>query len=209
LGEAEVAANDPAAALRTAERLRDFGPNAPWPIACASWVEGLARAEAGQRSSALARLSDAADRLEALGLPYQEGKARLRWAEAAVGDLSAHVEGLPDRSKAADEAHRALTSFDRLGARPLAHRARRLLRDLGERSIPPYRAVTGELSDRELQVVRLVAAGLSNNEIGDRLYISPRTVTTHLQHVYHRLGLASRPALIRWALDRDLTAENT
>ena len=69
--------------------------------------------------------------------------------------------------------------------------------------------MTGELSDRELQVVRLVAEGLSNGEIADRLYISPRTVTTHLQHIYHRLGLASRPALIRWAMDRGLTAENT
>jgi DNA-binding NarL/FixJ family response regulator len=141
-------------------------------------------------------------------LPYQEGKARLRWAEAAVGDLSAQVEDLPGRSIAAGEARKALASFDRLGARPLADRARRLLRDLGERSIP-YRAVTGELSDRELQVVRLVAAGLSNNEIANRLYISPRTVTTHLQHIYQRLGLASRTGLIRWALDHGLAPDNT
>jgi DNA-binding NarL/FixJ family response regulator len=75
--------------------------------------------------------------------------------------------------------------------------------------MPSHRVVTGDLSDRELQVVRLVAAGLSNNEIADRLYISPRTVTTHLQHVYQRVGLASRTALIRWALDRGLTADNT
>ena len=69
--------------------------------------------------------------------------------------------------------------------------------------------VTGDLPDRELQVVRLVAEGLSNNEIAARLYISPRTVTTHLQHVYQRLGLASRTALIQWALDRGLAPDNT
>ena len=49
-----------------------------------------------------------------------------------------------------------------------------------------------------MDVVRLVAGGLSNAEVAARLYISPRTVTTHLQHVYARLGLPSRTALVRW-----------
>jgi DNA-binding CsgD family transcriptional regulator len=209
MGEAEVAANDPEAALGAANHLRNLGPKAPWPVACASWVDGLARAALGQRLSALACLLDAADRLEGLDLPYQEAKARLRWAEVAVGDLRRDADASQARSEAAAEARRALINFDRLGARPAADRARRLLRDLGERVMPPHRVVTGDLSDRELQVVRLVAAGLSNNEIADRLYISPRTVTTHLQHVYQRLGLASRTALVRWALDRGLASDNT
>jgi DNA-binding CsgD family transcriptional regulator len=209
MGEADVAANDPAAALGAANHLRNLGPKAPWPVACASWVDGLARAALGQRLSALACLLDAADRLEGLDLPYQEAKARLRWAEVAVGDLRHDADASQARSEAAAEARRALINFDRLGARPAADRARRLLRDLGERVTPPHRVVTGDLSDRELQVVRLVAAGLSNNEIADRLYISPRTVTTHLQHVYQRLGLASRTALVRWALDRGLASDNT
>lgn len=85
MGEAEVAANDPEAALSTANHLRDLGPKAPWPLACGSWVDGLARAALGQRSAALSSLRDAADRLAGLGLPYQEAKARLRWAEVAVG----------------------------------------------------------------------------------------------------------------------------
>jgi DNA-binding CsgD family transcriptional regulator/tetratricopeptide (TPR) repeat protein len=208
-GEAEVAANDPAAALGTAQRLRGLGPNAPWPVACASWIEGIALAVLGQRSAALACLRDAANRLEALGLPYQEAKARLRWAEVTVGSRDGDGDALPDKSKAADEAHRALNVFDRLGARPMADRARRLLRDLGERPPRPHRGLTGDLSERELQVVRLVAGGLSNAEIAELLFISPRTVTTHLQHIYGRLGLSSRTALIGWVMDRGLTAENT
>ena len=154
-------------------------------------------------------LRDAADRLEGLGLPYQEAKARLRWAEVAVGGSGSDRNASQTRSEAAAEARKASINFERLGARPLADRARRLLRDLGERLSPPHRAITRDLSEREMQVVGLVAAGLSNKQIADRLYISPRTVTTHLQHVYQRVGLASRTALIRWALDRGLTADNT
>ena len=101
-----------------------------------------------------------------------------------------------------------MTTFDRLGARPLQDRTRRLLRALGDRPAP-RRAASGDLSDRELQVVRLVARGLSNAEIAEHLFISPRTVTTHLQHIYRRLGLSSRTALIRWVMDRGLRDENT
>ena len=103
-------------------------------MACASWVDGLARAALGQRSSGLACLHEAADRLEGLGFPYQEAKARLRWAEVAVGGLSGDGDASQARSEAAAEARTALINFDRLGARPLADRARRLLRDLGEDS---------------------------------------------------------------------------
>jgi DNA-binding CsgD family transcriptional regulator len=202
LGEAQVAAGDPAGALETARRLGRLGPDAPWPAACAGWVEGLARMALGQPSTALACLHGAADRLDGLGMPFQAARARLGWAEAAAGQAAGPADAL-------EAARRSLAAFDRLGARPLADRARRLLRALGERPAPAPRAATGELSDRELQVVRLVAAGLSNAEIAGRLFISPRTVTTHLQHVYARLGLPSRTALTRWVLERGLAAEDT
>jgi DNA-binding NarL/FixJ family response regulator len=53
----------------------------------------------------------------------------------------------------------------------------------------------------------MVAQGLSNSEITRRLVISPRTVTTRLQHVYARLDVESRIALVRYALDHDLLGE--
>ncbi|HKE99202.1 MAG TPA: AAA family ATPase [Actinomycetes bacterium] len=209
LGEAQVAAGDPAGALDTARRLGGLGPDAPWPAACASWVEGLARAALGERAAALACLRRAADGLDGLGLPFQAARARLGRAEVAAAASDGGDQGPAGSTDAVGAARRSLATFDRLGARPSADRARRLLRALGERPAAPPRAATGELSERELQVARLVAAGLSNTEIAGRLFISPRTVTTHLQHVYGRLGLASRAALIRWVLERGLAAEDT
>ncbi len=209
LGQAQVAAGDLAGALDTARRLGGLGPDAPWPGACGSWVEGLARAALGERGAALACLRRAADRLDGLGMPFQAARARLGWAEVAAVVRADGDQVLAGRADAVEAARRSLAAFDRLGARPSADRARRLLRDLGERPAAPPRAVTGELSERELQVVRLVAAGLSNVEIAGRLFISPRTVTTHLQHVYARLGLPSRTALTRWVLERGLAAEDT
>ena len=198
LGESQVAAGDPPGALGTARRLVDLGPEAPWPGACGRRIEGLALAAAGERSAALACLEQAAVQLDGLGLPFQAARAWLDWAE-----VTAAVQ--PSDAGSADvvaTARRSLADFDRLGARPFADRARRVLRAAGERPPARVRSETGELSERELQVVGLVAAGLSNTEIAERLFISQRTVTTHLQHVYRRLGLQSRTALTRWVLER-------
>jgi DNA-binding CsgD family transcriptional regulator len=53
------------------------------------------------------------------------------------------------------------------------------------------------LSSRQLEVARLVALGMTNTEIAERLGISPRTVASHLDHIYDRLGISSRAALTR------------
>jgi DNA-binding CsgD family transcriptional regulator len=54
------------------------------------------------------------------------------------------------------------------------------------------------MSEREQQVADLVARGLSNAEVAARLFISPRTVTTHLERIYRRLGISSRAELSRY-----------
>ncbi|MCA9685402.1 MAG: FHA domain-containing protein [Myxococcales bacterium] len=61
------------------------------------------------------------------------------------------------------------------------------------------------LSARQLEVSRLVAEGLTNAAIAEQLGISPRTVTSHLDHIYGRLGIGSRAALTRWIVERGLT----
>jgi DNA-binding NarL/FixJ family response regulator len=60
------------------------------------------------------------------------------------------------------------------------------------------------LSDREVEVLRLVARGLSNREVADRLTVSRRTVEHHVQHIYDKIGVSSRAAAALFAMEHDL-----
>ena len=71
-------------------------------------------------------------------------------------------------------------------------------RGRGERKRPT--SGWGSLTPMENDVVRLVREGLGNKDIGARLFISPRTVQTHLTHVYAKLGLTSRVQLVQLSL---------
>lgn len=61
-----------------------------------------------------------------------------------------------------------------------------------------------DLSEREVEVLRLIALGHTNAEIGEQLYLSVRTVETHRAHVQQKLGRSSRAELVRYALDHGL-----
>ncbi|MGW2959326.1 ATP-binding protein [Streptomyces sp. NPDC001220] len=89
----------------------------------------------------------------------------------------------------------ARDEFDRVGAQPWAEMAREQLRATGE-STGRRRANTGEqLSAQEMQIAVLASQGLSNREIGQRLFISHRTVGAHLYRIYPRLGITGRGKL--------------
>lgn len=163
-----------------------------------SWAEALARRVEGLRNHDPVALADAAQRLADLGLPYESALVVL---ECAGSDATVHhpPELAPSPTVAVDRAVEALAVFDRLGAAPAGDRARRLLRRLGHRP-PPGRPSGNALSERELQVAELVAQGLSNAEVAARLFISPRTVTTHLERIYRRMGFSSRADLSRYVI---------
>jgi DNA-binding NarL/FixJ family response regulator len=68
-------------------------------------------------------------------------------------------------------------------------------------STPEYPA---GLSPREVEVLRLVVEGLTNAQAAKELYLSPRTIETHLTSIYHKLGVSSRAAATRFALEHGL-----
>jgi DNA-binding CsgD family transcriptional regulator len=89
----------------------------------------------------------------------------------------------------------ARDTFDALGCQRWSEQARRELRASGERSRRHVPAARDQLTAQELQIAQLAAAGLSNREIGQRLYLSHRTISTHLYRVFPKLGITSRGEL--------------
>jgi DNA-binding CsgD family transcriptional regulator len=206
LGEALTTAGEMEAAQHTASRLAGLGPGAPYPAALAAWVSGLAagaRRDPPRAVGALDQLDRAIAGFADVGMPYEQAVARVDRA------LVRRAAGDPADAVALD-VNGALEMLDRLRAKPHADRARAVLRQLGRR--PPTASANHKerrLSAREEEVARLVAQGLSNAEVGERLFITTRTVATHLQHIYRRLELPSRAALIRYVLEDLPVAEVT
>jgi DNA-binding NarL/FixJ family response regulator len=95
--------------------------------------------------------------------------------------------------------------FATMGAEAFAERAERELRATGETARKRTVETRGELTPQEDQVATLARDGLSNADIGARLFISPRTVQYHLRKVFTKLGISSRQQLDR-ALPRDREA---
>jgi DNA-binding CsgD family transcriptional regulator/tetratricopeptide (TPR) repeat protein len=197
LGEAQAAVDDVTGAHDTASRLAALGPGAPYPAALAAWVSGLA---VGARRNPLSAVSalDHLDRAIAgfaqLGMPYEEAVARLD--RAPVRSAAGH-----SADAVAADMTAALEVLDRLQAKPQADRARGMLRKLGRRPVTmSHDHEQPRLSVREEEVAQLVAQGLSNAEVAERLFISSRTVGTHLEHIDRRLGLRSRSELRQYVV---------
>jgi len=103
------------------------------------------------------------------------------------------------RHDAASRAHlrTARETFDALGTSPWSERARQQLRATGETSRPRIAEARDQLTPQELQIAQMAAEGLSNREIAQMLYLSHRTVSSHLYRAFPKLGITSRAQLRR------------
>jgi DNA-binding NarL/FixJ family response regulator len=102
----------------------------------------------------------------------------------------------------------ALGIARRLGARPLERRVTERMRQLGM-GVPrrPHETTLGNpvgLTPRQLEVLRLLADGLANAEIAERLFVSPRTVDHHVASILTKLGVSSRREAARLSSERGL-----
>ncbi|SDM32942.1 regulatory protein, luxR family [Streptomyces sp. cf386] len=158
--------------------------------ASAATASGAVAFAAGDLDRALPRLRRALTFWLELRVPYEAAQVRMTLAAAdrAVGD----DEGARMELRAAEQA------FRRLGAVPDARRAAALLAD-----VRPERP--GGLTEREIQVLRLVAAGRTNRAVAAELVISEHTVARHLNNIFAKLDVSSRAAATAYAYRHGLT----
>ena len=177
-------------AERALEELREIASHAGTrPLRAAVLAsEGTVAAAAGDGETARRSFEDALDLLTATGAPFEAAQARF--------DLATTLGGLGHRELACAECEAALATFRELGAAGEAGRAEALLESLSHaRRARPTRSAEGplgELSRRELEVLALVAQGLTNQEIAGRLVISEHTVNRHVANILRKLGVPSR-----------------
>jgi DNA-binding CsgD family transcriptional regulator len=143
----------------------------------------------GDAEAALVALRRAAYLWDELGAPYESARVRV-----LVGLACRQVGDVDGAELELDAARRA---FEELGAAPDVAR----IDALTDRAMP---GPVGDLTAREVEVVRLVATGRTNRAIADELRISEKTVARHMSNVFTKLGVSSRSAVTAFAYEHDL-----
>ncbi len=186
------ATGDLAAATRRAEQAVASAsePRQPLALVASYRVLGELALAARRFEQAGTLLGQALALADACASPFERANVVLALAE---------LNGLRgERVEAARLLDETRAVARRLGAAPLAACAEALAARLGS-------ARPAGLSEREIQVLHLVADGLTDAQVADRLSLSPRTVSQHLRSIYNKLGVNSRAAATRFAVERGLS----
>jgi DNA-binding CsgD family transcriptional regulator len=190
------AAGDLALARERAQQALAFAsePRQPFALIAAHRVMGQVGAAEGLYVEAEQHLRESRELSEACAAPYERALALLALAELRA------TQG--KRNDARELLAEVLEICEPLKARPALDRAETLLAELDaagqstvERSI---------LTTREIEVLRLVAQGMIDREIAENLFISPRTVTTHVTHILDKLGVSTRAEAAAYAVREGL-----
>ena len=169
--------------------------------AAASFASGYVAMGEDKADAARKCFEDAVDLYLRSGAPFEVGRTRIELARALgkVGRIDAAVE----------EARRAKTLLSELKAELESARAQSVLDTLAtlqgtDRAAMSPKNKTGELTRREIEVLRLVAEGLNNRTIAERLFVSDHTVHRHLTNILNKLDVSTRAAAVAQAARRGL-----
>jgi len=179
--------NARAAGAELAEIARTVG--APLLHAAAAHATGAVRLAEGETTGASTSLREAWEIWRELEMPYEEAQTCLL--------MAAVCERRGDQDGRRLELDAARQLFTQLGAEPCLAR----VADQFERAT---HRPAGSLSEREAQVLRLVAAGKTNRDIAEALFISEKTVARHVSNIFDKLGVSSRTGATAWAYQHNL-----
>jgi len=161
----------------------------PFLAAASAQVTGAVLLASRHATEAMIPLRRAWESWHELEMPYEEAQSRVL--------IAAALQQIGDRDGRNIELDAARRVFKHLGAAPAITRTSELLEQ------PPPRPAGG-LSEREAQVLRLIAAGKTNRAIADELYISEKTVARHVSNIFNKLGVSSRAGATALAYQRHL-----
>jgi ATP/maltotriose-dependent transcriptional regulator MalT len=177
-------------AERALRELDDITTTFGTPILRAAVASARGRLELaqGDAAGACTTLQDAVERWLALDVPYEVATARTL--------LGQGLRDCGDTAGAAESFAAAATLFEKIGARVAAR--------LSDGPVRPSHPAG--LTEREIEVLRLVAGGKTNLEVAAELYLSAKTVSRHLSNIFAKIGVTSRAAATAFAFEHDLVA---
>jgi ATP/maltotriose-dependent transcriptional regulator MalT len=186
-----LAADDVAAARAASAELSEialaFG--APLLAAASAHAAGAVLLADGDIDAASTSLRQACETWRELEMPYEEAQTCLL--------LAAVCERRGDQDGRRLELEAARRRFTQLDAAPWLAR-------VAELSARASHQPVGPLSEREAQVLRLLAAGKTNRDIANELFISDKTVARHVSNIFDKLGVSSRTGATAWAFQHNL-----
>jgi DNA-binding NarL/FixJ family response regulator len=189
--EIMLAANDLPSARASADELAQiaaFG-RAPYLDAVALDADGRVLLTEGNARAAVAKLREAGNAWRDLDAPHQAARIRVL--------IGLGCRAIGDEGTAEMELASALAAFEELGATPDVEQVTELIEGRATKA-------AGGLSPREVEVLRLVAAGKTNRAIASELVLSEKTVARHVSNIFAKLGVPSRAAATAYAYEHDL-----